>query len=276
MRRILESCVILALAASAAYAGQQPQVSGSAPYSQTVNAAVGAVTNPNAAQTTTGMPAMPSPTTPGAAATGSPTTYYQGNYVPTQQPVTSYGTGYGTPYGTQYGTAYGTTTYSSYPRRPFFGLFGRNTTPAYYYTTGASQGYTTQPQGYYTPQANYYAAQANYYTPQGNYYTAQANYNTAQPFNYTPVRRMWPFGLFQRRYSASPATAYTTSGYYSTSPGYNTTTPGYYYTAPGYSGTTATTAPAGTTYTPTMYTAPAGTIPSATNPLPPGNNPVRP
>jgi hypothetical protein len=254
MRRILGSCVLLALA-TPAHAGQQPQVSGSAPYAQAVNAATGTTTTyPGGLQTPAGVQnytqQMPAAATP----TGTAPTYYSGTYVATQQPFTPYG------------TAYGTTTYSSYPSRPFFGLFGRRTTPAYYYTTGATQGYTTQPQPYY-------------YTPQTTNYTAQSNYYNQQPYNYTPARRMWPFGMFQRRYSAYPATTYTTSGYYSMTPGYYSTSPGYNTTAPGYYGTTTTPTapvPAGTTYTPTMYTAPAGTTPSATNPLPPGSTPAQP
>ena len=143
------------------------------------------------------------------------------------------------------------TTYYYYPARNGTMVYG---TPApgtyYYYTTGSTPTYTVPAQTYYTP-----------------------------------VRRVFLFGLFRRRfvqpmtptyYTAAANTA-TPTYYYTTSPGYYST-PTTYYTVPGATtpaGTsTGSPAPAttGTVYTPTTYNVPntdvpaGGTTPPATVP----------
>ena len=147
---------------------------------------------------------------------------------------------------------YGPPTYYYYPQRPFFGLFRRNMAQSYYYTPtysyapSATATYSTQPPTYYVPQT----------------------------YSYAPVRRMWPFNMFQRRYSAYPATVYSSAGYYTT-PGYTTMSygqPTYYYTPGTTAVSSGTTAPSGAsarTYVPTTYTAP---LPAA----PPGGAPPAP
>ncbi len=210
MRRILGSWIILAVAAPVVYAYEPAQGNGSVPSQEPFAQTSRTYSPANAVQTPGGTPAAYTPLTPAATTTGTTTTT-AGAYVSAAQPVATSGT----------------TTYYSYPQRPFFGLFRRNTAPTYYYTTGATQSYATAPQTYNAPQTYYY----------------------------TPVRRMWPFGMYQRRYSAYPATAYTTSGYYAT--------PGY--APPGY-GSPTSYGP--TTYIPTTYNAPVGTAPSGAAAVP--------
>jgi hypothetical protein len=221
MRRILGSCLILAIAAPVAHAYQQPQVYRSVPNFQASGTTSGTISPPNSAQAPGGMQATATPGTPAATTPGTTMSTPAGNMGVVQPMVT-----------------YGTPTYYYYPQRPFARLFRRNMAPTYYYTTNVTQTYTTQPLRSYAPQT----------------------------YSYTPVRRMWPFGIFGRRYSASPTTVYTAPGYYA-APSYGAPM----YGAPTYYGTTTTSAPSGTTaasaappvYTPTMYNAPLQTPPGS-------------
>ena len=134
------------------------------------------------------------------------------------------------------------------------------TTPSYYYPTRPRQGLFRAA----TPMYTYTSVNAS--TP---YVSTNQTY-------YSPVRRRWPFGLFQRRYRqvAAPTTytttAYAAPGYYSSpavTPTYAPTT----YTAPvgavpSTATTTATPASTATTYTPTTYDVPTGTSPAVTAP----------
>jgi hypothetical protein len=122
--------------------------------------------------------------------------------------------------------------------------------------------------------------------PATTYVATAAPVYTAPVQTYsTPVRRRWPFGLFQRRFNQpmSPyTTTYTTPGYYTTAGNYAPTV--YTNTVPTPGTVAATgTAPTATTpaYVPTTLnvpnstTAPAGSVPTseAFTPIIPKINP---
>jgi hypothetical protein len=170
-------------------------------------------------------------------------------------------------------------------------------------TTPGSMTVTPQPGVTYGPMANgsyyYYPAgtRGRFFRTMAPGYVYTTNGTVASPTSgqvyYTPVRRRWPFGMFQRRYYQQAAPTYTTTYY--TTPGYYPTT-GYYvptgYSAPtGYAnavptaGTPSNTAPANTAapvYTPTTYDVPTTTppppsaVPNPTQALPLTPNRINP
>lgn len=93
--------------------------------------------------------------------------------------------------------------------------------------------------------------------------TSAPVYTAPAPTYYAPVRRVWPFGLFQCRFNQN-VTPYTTTTYYTT-PGYYTT--GYYgpiastntVPAPGMPSTATPASTAAPIYTTTTYDVPTGT-----------------
>jgi hypothetical protein len=270
MRRILGSCVLLAVSAPWAYAQNQP-----------VGGTTGRILS-DVGQATGVTPPTPAGSLPGTTTGTTPA----GTYGTTGQP------------GWNYGPTTGATT-NYYPQRSGYYPQQRGYYPQQSGYYGQQAGYSPQQsgcggwrgdgwRGNWANARAYPMTSYQSYPNQGQYYTTQSYYNG-------PFQRRGFFGFFRRGmagfgggplsmassgysgpvYSATPG-YYTTPGQYA-APGPNYTgagssgAPGYYqapgYGTPAYYGNNVTHAAPGTvapattspSYTPTMYNAPTGT-----------------